>query len=294
MKKPKIIVILGPNAAGKTSLSIGLAKKFNGEIVSADSRQVYRGLNLGSGKVTKKEMASVTHYLLDVASPKRTYTVAHFKRDALAALQKIYGKNKIPLLVGGTGFYIDAVAKNITLPKVKPDKKLRARLETKTVQELLTRLKKLDPQRAKNIDPQNKRRLIRAVEVARALGKVPKLKTESPFDVLYLGVWRDREELKKRIHQRLLERVKQGMIQEVKRLHQQGVSWKRLEDFGLEYRYLAYFLQKKMTREHALEELERAIWRFAKRQWTWFNRNKKIHWIKNHPEARKLVKDFLQ
>ncbi|PJE59859.1 MAG: tRNA (adenosine(37)-N6)-dimethylallyltransferase MiaA [Candidatus Portnoybacteria bacterium CG10_big_fil_rev_8_21_14_0_10_44_7] len=291
--KPKLIVIVGPNSAGKTSLSIGLAKKFDGEVISADSRQVYQRLDIGSGKVTKKEMGNIPHYLLDVCHPKEVYTVAHFKEDADVALKQIYAKNKIPLLVGGTGFFIDAVVQNLEIPPVKPDKKLRQALERKTASQLFAQLKKLDSQRAQNIDPQNRRRLIRSIEIAKALGSVPPTKAASPFDVLYLGVWREKDELKKRIHVRLLQRINEGMIEEVKNLRKLGLSWRRLDDLGLEYRYISYYLTRKIDYAEMLGGLERAIWRFAKRQWTWFKRNRQIHWIKKTGEAEKLVKRFL-
>ncbi len=292
--KPKLVVILGPTSSGKTSLSVKLAKKFNGEIVSADSRQVYRGLDLSSGKVTQKEMQNIPHYLLDVADPKKVYTVAHFKKDAATALGKIYAKNKLPILIGGTGFYIDAVTQDTVLPKVKPDLKLREKLEKKTAQQLFALLKKLDPQRSATIDSQNKRRLVRALEIVQALGKVPKLQEKnSKFDLLYLGVSRSKEELKRRIHDRLQERISQGMIEEIAKLHQQKVSWQRLEDLGLECRYIARFLQNKITLEEMLDELERATWRYAKRQETWFKRNQETRWVKNYQKAEKLIKKFL-
>jgi len=292
--KPKLIVIVGSTSAGKTSLSVALAEKFGGEIISADSRQVYRGFDLGSGKVTEEEMRGIPHHLLDVADPKKIYTAAHYKKDVKKALAEIYGRNKIPLLVGGTGFYIDAVVKDLTVPRVKPDKKLRALLEKESAARLFARLKKADRERAKTIDPKNKRRLIRALEIVRKLGQVPKIKTASPFEVLSLGIKRENEELKKRIRRRILDRMDQGMLEEVKNLRQNGVSWKRLYDLGLEYRYLSLHLRGRLTAEQMLDELERATWRFAKRQWTWFKRDKKIHWIKTTKEAEKLVKHFLQ
>lgn len=292
--KPKLIVILGPTSSGKTGLSVELAKKFKAEIISADSRQVYRGLDLSSGKVTPEETEGIPHYLLDVASPKKVYTVAHFKKDADIALKKIYAKNKLPILIGGTGFYIDAVVQDAVLPKVKPDLALREKLEKKSAPRLFSLLEKQDPQRAATIDSHNKRRLVRALEIIRALGKVPKLQKKNlKFNVLYLGVSRSKEELKSRIHDRLLERISQGMIDEVAGLHRRGVSWQRLDDLGLECRYIARFLQNKITKEEMLDELERAIWRYAKRQDTWFKRNKKIHWVKNYKEAARLTEKFL-
>jgi len=291
----KLIVIVGPNASGKTSLSIKLAEKFNGEIISADSRQVYKGMDIGTGKITKKEMKNIPHYLLDVASPKRKFTAAQYKKLSQKAIEKIFKKEKIPFIVGGTGFYIQAVIDNIAIPEVKPDWQLRKKLEKLKKEELFKKLKKLDPQRAKNIDQNNKRRIIRAIEIVLKTKKpVPKLKkTKSPFDFLILGLKRNFNDLKKRIEKRLKMRLKQGMIAEVKKLKKSGLSWKRLEEFGLEYRYIALYLQKKLSYQEMISKLQKEIERYAKRQMTWFKRDKRIKWIKNYKEAERLVKKFL-
>jgi len=291
----KLIVIVGPNASGKTDLSIKLAEKFNGEIISADSRQVYKGMDIGTGKITKKEMKNIPHYLLDVASPKRKFTAAQYKKLSQKAIEKIFKKEKIPFIVGGTGFYIQAVIDNIAIPEVKPDWQLRKKLEKLKKEELFKKLKKLDPQRAKNIDQNNKRRIIRAIEIVLKTKKpVPKLKkTKSPFDFLILGLKRNFNDLKKRIEKRLKMRLKQGMIAEVKKLKKSGLSWKRLEEFGLEYRYIALYLQKKLSYQEMISKLQKEIERYAKRQMTWFKRDKRIKWIKNYKEAERLVKKFL-
>src|SRR3989338_8024568 len=173
----KIIVILGPTASGKSALGVKLAKKINGEIISADSRQVYKGLDIGSGKITKKEMRGVPHHCIDIVSPKKIFTVVDFKKCADKAIEKNFAKNKTPIIVGGTGLYIQAIVDNIVLPEVKPNWKLRKELEKKTTEEMFKMLKKLDPERAKNIDAKNPRRLIRAIEIAKSLGKMPKLKS---------------------------------------------------------------------------------------------------------------------
>ncbi|MEK7178228.1 MAG: tRNA (adenosine(37)-N6)-dimethylallyltransferase MiaA, partial [Patescibacteria group bacterium] len=253
---PKIIVILGPTASGKTSLSIKIAlrlssgqtkKEFgiNGaEVISADSRQVYKGMDIGTGKITKKEMAKIPHYLLDVASPKKQFTVAHYKKLSEKAIKKIHSHGKTPIICGGAGFYIQTITDNIAIPEVKPDAKLRTTLEKKSTKELFNRLKKLDPRRAKNIDKNNRRRLIRALEIIIKSGeKVPILKSEPKYKALIIGIKRNAKELKKLIKTRLLKRLKRGMIKEIINLKKSGLSWKRLEDFGLEYRYVAYYLQ---------------------------------------------------
>jgi len=294
-QKNKLIVILGPTASGKTDLSIKLAKRFNGEVISADSRQVYKGMDIGSGKITKKEMRGIPHYLLDIASPKRKFTVVQYKNLALKAIKKIQRENNLPILVGGTGFYIQSVIDNVIIPSIKPDWKLRKELERKSIQELFKMLKKLDPRRAKTIESKNKRRLVRALEIVIKTKKpVPLLKKNKPqFDVLIIGVKRNKQELKQKIRERLLKRLRTGMINEVKNLKKSGVSWKRLEEFGLEYRFIAQYLQKKITKEEMIDRIQIEIEHFAKRQMTWFKRDKRIKWIKNLQESGKLVKNFL-
>lgn len=292
--KKKLIVILGPTASGKTDLSIKLAKKFNGKVVSADSRQVYKGMDIGTGKVTKKEMQGIPHYLLDVASPKRKFSVAQYQKLALKAINKIHKKGQVPFLVGGTGFYIQAVVDGIVIPEVKPDWKLRKKLERKNTRELFKMLKKLDPRRAKNIDKNNPRRLIRAIEIATNLGTVPPLSLKKPdFDVLMIGIKKSPTELKELIRKRLLKRLKAGMIEEVKNLKKSGISWERLEEFGLEYRYISRYLQEKLEYNEMVEKLQKEIEHYAKRQMTWFKRDKRIKWIKNYKKAEKLTEGFL-
>lgn len=291
----KLIVILGPTASGKTDLSIKLAKKFNGEVISADSRQVYKGMDIGTGKITEKEMMGIPHYLLDVASPKKIFTVADYKKLAEKLIDKILKKGKIPFIVGGTGFYIDAVLGNASIPEVKPDWKLRKKLGKKSVEGLYKMLKKLDPERAKLIDKYNPRRLIRAIEIVLKTKKpVPEIKSQSPvFDVLYIGVKRNKKELEKLIEKRLIKRLESGMLNEAKRLRKTGVSFKRMEEFGLEYRYMAYYLQKKISYDEFITRLNKEIEHYAKRQMTWFKKNKQIKWVKNYKEALYLLTRFL-
>ena len=171
--KPKIVVVLGPTSSGKSALAVEIARKFNGEVISADSRQVYKGLNIGTGKITKKEMKGVPHYLLDVASAKKRFTVADFKILTEKTIDEILSRGKLPIICGGTGFYIEAVTKGITPPEVLPNKKLRAELEDKTNEQLFEILSKLDSKRAKNIDRNNPHRMIRSIELATVLGAVP-------------------------------------------------------------------------------------------------------------------------
>ncbi len=294
-KQEKLIVVLGPTASGKSEIGVRLARKFNGEVISADSRQVYIGMDFGTGKITKKEMKGIPHHLLDIASPKRKFTVAQYQKKAIDAIGKIHENYKVPILIGGTGFYIDAVIKGQSFPKIKPDWKLRTKLEKLKTEELFNRLKKIDPRRARTIDNKNRRRLIRALEIITITKKpIPALKEKQPlFDTLILGIKKKPQEIKKLIKNRLLKRLEEGMINEVRRLRRAGVSWKRLEEFGLEYRWVGRWLQRKITYQEMLTSLQKEIEHYAKRQMTWFKRNKKTHWVKNYKEAKILARQFL-
>lgn len=291
----KLIVVVGPTASGKSALAVLLAQQFNGEIISADSRQVYRGMNLGTGKVTKKEMEGVPHHLLDVADPKRTFTASHYARIGRKVIKDIIARGKTPIVCGGTGFYIRALVDGLIIPDAKPNPKLRKLLATKTTEELFGMLKIADPDRAATIDPKNPRRLVRALEIIDALGKVPTLKKEPlPYPTLFIGIAKNQDILKKLVEVRLEKRIKMGMLTEIKRLHTQGVSWKRLESFGLEYRYGAFLLQKKIDKKTFMRELTKQIIDYSKRQITWFKPDERIHWITTSSEATKRVKEFLQ
>ena len=291
----KLIVILGPTASGKTGLSVKLAKKFKGEVVSADSRQVYKRMDIGSGKVTKKEMAGIPHHLLDVANPKIRFSAAQYQKLALKAIKKIQKKNKVPFLVGGTGFYIQSVVDGIVIPEVKPDWRLREKLSKIALPELFKQLKSLDPARAAVIDQNNPRRIIRALEIVIKLNRpVPTLSQKEPrFDTLILGVKKDQGDLKTLIHKRLIKRLKNGaMINEVKKLHK-SLSWKRLEEFGLEYRFVAQYLQGNISYQEMTDNIQKESEHYAKRQMTWFKRDKRIKWVKSRKEAEKLINNFL-
>jgi tRNA dimethylallyltransferase len=303
--KKKLIVILGPTASGKSELAIKLVKKlapyrnevsgagFNGEIVSADSRQVYKGMDIGTGKVTKKEMRGIPHYLLDVASPKRRFTVTQYRKLALKAINKIFKKGKIPILCGGTGFYIQAVVDGIIIPEVPPDWKLRKELEKKTVKELYQILKKIDPQRAKTIEKKNPRRLIRAIEIAKKIGRVPILKKKPlPYPILMIGIKKENSEVE--IEKRFFKWLKQGFLREVQKLRKIGLTWRRIEEFGIHYRTAALYLQGKISDAEFIKKSLIELKNYAKRQMTWFKRDKRIIWVKNQKEAEKLVKEFLK
>src|SRR3989344_7108043 len=240
----KILVIVGPTASGKSDLAFKIARKFNVEIISADSRQVYRGMDIGTGKVSKKEQRFIPHHLIDVASPKKQFTADDFKKSGQKAIKEILAKNKVPLIVGGTGFYIDVLIGKILVAEVPPNQKLRKRFGKLSAEHLLKMLRKLDPERAKTIDPKNKCRIIRALEIVLTTGKpVPSPTLSIKYEVLWLGLNPGKEKLAVTIKQRLDDRLKKGMIGEIKNLRKQGISWKRLDDFGLEYRWISRWLK---------------------------------------------------
>lgn len=266
--KPKVIVVLGQTATGKSNLAIKIAKQVNGEIISADSRQVYKGLDVGTGKISKKEMYGIPHHLLDVANPKNKFTVAEYQKLAILAMTDIIKRGKVPIICGGTGFYIDAITKGIIFPEVPPNLKLRKILEKKSETELLKILKKLDLTRAKTIDAKNKVRLIRAIEIAKALGKVPKT-TEAtpPYAFKKIGLYLPTDKLKKKVEKRVKKMFQVGLLNEIKKLKKTGISKKRLKEFGFEYN------------EPTPEKVISKTLKYAKRQMTWFKRDKEIKWF---------------
>lgn len=291
----QIVVILGPTASGKSDLAIRLAQKFNGEVVSADSRQVYRGLDLGTAKVRPEEMKGIPHHLIDVASPRRIFTAYHYQKLGRLAIQKILKKGKLPIVCGGTGFYIDSLIYDYKLPPVAPQKELRKKLEKQTPDLLFSQLKRLDPERAAEIDPKNKRRLIRALEIVITTGRpVPKIKPKQIYDVLKIGINLPKEKLRSKINERLEHRLRQGMIEEVRQLHEQGLSFQRMEELGLEYRYISRYLKNLINYEELVDILKKENWHYAKRQLTWFKKDKEIRWINNYQEAEKLVDAFVR
>lgn len=281
MKKQQIIVILGPTASGKSDLAVKIARKLNGEVISADSRQVYEGLDIGSGKITKKEMMGIPHHLLSVASPKGVFTAERYRKLGKSAIRKILAKGKLPIICGGTGLYIDTLIYDYDFPKVPPQTKLRAELEELSTIRLFARISRLDPATAKRIDKNNRRRLIRAIEIVEYTGKpIPPIVKHSPYDVIKIGIAINNGKLKENIKRRLEKRLKIGMIKEVERLHKQGLSWKRLDDLGLEYRYISRYLRGLITLDQMKESILKESYQYAKRQMTWFKRDPNIIWKK--------------
>jgi tRNA dimethylallyltransferase len=304
----KIVLVLGPTSSGKTGLGVRLADKFDGEIVSADSRQVYKGMDIGTGKdlpeyEIKKinKTKKIKYHLIDVASPKSEYSLAKYQKMAQLAIKDIIQRGKLPVVVGGSGLHLQSLFDDYQLSDIGPDKELRAKLEKKTVKQLFDKLLVINKNFAKklnNSEKNNKRRLIRYLEI---LGKEktwrPKTK-KSVYNFLFLGLDLPKEKLEERIKKRLDDRLEEGLIDEVKRLHREGVSWKRLERLGLEYRFVSFYLQDKMDYETMTEKLFIAIRQFAKKQRSWSRRlekqGKKINWVKSKKEAEELVRKFLK
>lgn len=285
-QKPQVYVVCGPTATGKSDYAVELALQIEGEVISADSRQIYRGMDLGTGKITHDEMKGVPHHLLDIRDPNENFSVEEFQKLTFEKIEEILTRGKAPIICGGTGFFIQSVVDNIIFPIAPANPELRAELETKDLAELLEILKTIPREESAKIDTDNKRRVIRAIEIGRALGKIPSTKYgEQKYNFEMIGLDKPDAELQERIAKRLNARIEAGMIEEVKKLHDQGISWARLENFGLEYRYIAQFLQNKIT-EKGLpadeawmkEILLTKIWQYTKRQRTWFKRDKRIKW----------------
>jgi len=276
-----LAVILGTNASGKSDLGIRLASHFGGEVVSADSRQIYRGLDLGTGKITPAQAGTVKHHLIDVADVSEYFTLAQYQRAAYSAIDSIGQAGKLPFLVGGTGLYLSAVVEGYELVDVPPNDSLRAELERLPLPQLVERLEKSDPEAAARIDKNNPRRLIRAIEIAAAGRAHAAARKSSPrYDCLQLGLTWPRELLEERIKKRLQARLAGGMLDEVAGLRSRGVSDTRLDKLGLEYRYVTRYLRGEIsTLEDLRLQLATAIRHFAKDQLTWFKRDRRIIWL---------------
>ncbi|MBI4458085.1 tRNA (adenosine(37)-N6)-dimethylallyltransferase MiaA [Candidatus Uhrbacteria bacterium] len=303
--KPKLVVIVGPTASGKSDLAIAVAKKFGGEIISADSRQLYRGLEIGAaiepGRWTKRgakrvyAARGVAHHLTAFRSPAKPLTAAEYKKSALSAIGDILKRGKLPILVGGTGLYVNAVVDNFSIPEVAPDPALRQRLEKLSSPALYARLQKKDPIYAAKIPPQNRRYMIRALEVIQTTGRPfseLQKKGEPLFTTLLLGVERPRVELYRRIERRVDAMMKRGLLQEAKKLGRL-YGWSNQVLSSLGHRQLGLALQGKIPLEEAVLMVKRDTRRYAKRQMGWFRRDARIIWLKSSQEAEKLVKRFL-
>lgn len=291
----KLLVICGPTAVGKSSLAVDIAQQYDGEVVSADSRQVYHNLDIATGKITGDEMQGVPHHLLDVADPQARFSVHDYKGLADEAVFDIQVRDKLPILCGGTGFYIQAVVDDITLPNVPPNEDLRKKLRQRSTESLYDELKEKDPRRAEDIDENNPVRLIRALEIVDELGKVPELEKQERFETLQIGLNRPDKELKQRIIKRTKKRLEQGMIAEAEQLRTEGLSSERMHDLGLEYEHLADYLENKVSKQELFENVVRSDWQYAKKQRTWFQKDDRVEWF--HPnndrkDINKMVNQF--
>ena len=299
MSLPKLVVITGPTASGKTALSLRLAKRFNGEIISADSQQIYRGMDIGTAKAPKKELKSVPHHLIDIRDPNQSYTLAQFKTDATYAIKQIQRRGRIPFLVGGTALYIWAILENPEIPEVKPNRKLRSLLERQLshrgVSYLYKKLVQQDPEAVYIIDPKNPRRIIRALEIMHATGKpfsATRKKGPKLFDTLVLGLTTQPAKLKKQIDKRAAGQIKDGLVSEVKKLVKKYGKNKQAFD-AIGYREIISYLNGQISRAEALKQIQNNTWHFAGRQMTWFKKLP-IRWIKVQSEAEKKIKNFLK
>jgi len=299
MKTPsvnkKLIVIVGPTASGKSMLAIRLARKLNGEIISADSRQVYKGLEIGSGAVTIRERAKIPHHLIGFVNPKRTFTAAEYKKLARREVERVWKRGRLPILAGGAGLYVRATVDGLIMPEVKPNPKLRKELGRKGTAELSRMLKKADRRRWEEIDKKNPRRLIRALEIAETLGKVPKMKFDPlKAEILLIGTTPEKKRLETAIRERVRKMVRGGLVRETKKLLGSGVSGRRIREFGFEYADTLDFMEGKTGSEKELRDtITRDTLRYAKRKMTWFKNDNRIHWIKSPKEALDLASKFL-
>ena len=274
---PKVVAVVGTNASGKSALGIDLAKKYGAEIISADSRQVFRGLDLGSGKVTPEETQGVPHHLIDVREPNEFFSMADFQRLSYQAIDDIRGRGKLPMIVGGTGLYVDSVLDGYLLSDKEPDLAYRAELEKLTTPQLYDMLLALKPD--VQVEKNNRNRVMRIIErIHDGDDAVPG--KQARFDSLRLGVSWPREVVNRRIDERLERRLEQGMIEEVQRLMDEGATTEFLLGLGLEYKFITQYLIGEIPdRQVMLDRLAIAIKQFAKRQMTWFRRNPEIVWL---------------
>ena len=301
MMKPKVVVIVGPTASGKTAVSIELAKKLNGEIISADSMQIYKEMNIGSAKPTEDEKQGIYHHMIDVVEPTENFNVAKYKEMAEECIEKILAKGKLPIIVGGTGLYISTLTNGIEFSEIESDEEYRKELENISLQEngveiLFEKLKAVDPEAANVIDKNNVRRVIRALEIYKVTGKTKtQVDKESikelKYDYLIFGMLWDRQELYDRIDKRVDIMVDMGLVDEVENLYKKGISSTAIQ--GLGYKEIIEYLEKKVTLEEAIEKIKQETRRYAKRQMTWFKRDKKIVWI-NAKNKEDVVEDICQ
>lgn len=300
MEKPKVIVICGPTASGKTALSIKLAKKINGEIISSDSMQIYKDMDIGTAKPSREEMDGIPHHLIDFVEPNQRYSVAEFKKDAESAIEEILSKGKTPIIVGGTGLYVDSLIYGIEYQDIQLDEKYRQELEQRAKNEGLEKLyeeaRQIDPQAMGKISANDKKRILRVLEIYKATGKN---KTEQEkesrkngvkYDYKVFAINWDREILYERINKRVDIMIEQGLIQEVEQLLEKYNEFPTAMQ-GLGYKEVVEYLQGITTKEEMIEKIKMETRRYAKRQITWFKKNKQTIWIA-HNDLQKILDEI--
>lgn len=288
MNKPKVIVICGPTASGKTKLGIELAKKINGEIISGDSMQIYKDMNIGTAKPNKDEMQGIKHYLIDYISPEQRYSVADFKKDAISAIEEIVKKQKVPIIVGGTGLYIDSLVKGIEYNDIKVDLEYRKKLETISEKHgldfLYNEAIKIDKEAMNKISHSDKKRIFRVLELYNATGKTKtqiekeSREKENPYNYIVFGIQMDRDLLYSRINMRVDKMIESGLINEVKYILEKYKNFPTAMQ-GLGYKEVKEYLDGNLSKEEMIEKIKTETRRYAKRQMTWFRRNKDIIWL---------------
>ena len=298
MEKPKVIVICGPTASGKTKLSIELAKKINGEIISADSMQIYKDMNIGTAKVEPKEMQGIKHYLVDFVLPNERYSVAEFKKDAEIAIEEILQKGKIPIIVGGTGLYIDSLIYGIEYSDIKIDEEYRKELEKiceeQGLETLYKKAQEIDFKAVEKISPNDKKRIMRILEIYKATGKtktqqeIESRKNGVKYDYKVFAIDMDREKLYKRINNRVDIMLEKGLICEVEELLEKYDSFPTAMQ-GLGYKEVVEYLKKEITKEEMIEKIKMESRRYAKRRLTWFRKNKEIVWLNGLDDINKNI-----
>lgn len=303
MQKEKVIVICGPTASGKTALSIELAKKINGEIVSCDSMQIYKEMDIGTAKPTIEEMQGIRHYLIDFVSPNERYSVADYKKDAKESIKEILKKGKVPIIVGGTGLYVDSLIYEIEYPNIEFDEKYRQELEKKVKQDgledLYQQAKKIDPEAIKKISKNDKKRILRILEIYHATGKNKteqereSRKKEVEYDYRIFALDWEREKLYQRINKRVDIMIEKGLIEEVKQIYQKYEKFPTAMQ-GLGYKEVIEYLDKKITKEEMIEKIKQETRRYAKRQLTWFRKNKQTIWLNAQNELEYNLKLILE
>lgn len=294
---PKLIVIVGPTASGKTKLALELAQRYDGEIISTDSRAIYRGMNIGSAKPNVDEQSLVPHHMIDIAEPDQTISLSDFKAQAITAIHDILKRDKLPFLVGGTALYIYAIIENWQIPEVPPNPVLRHELEKKDISELWHQLLQQDPEASTIVDSKNKRRIIRALEIIDATGKkFTSQRTLGPrlFDSLLIGLNPDEARLRHNIAQRTNDMLAQGLIAEVQQLLDKGYDKKLPALSGIHYKEVIDYLDGLISQDELIKQINDHDYQLTRRQLTWFKRDKNIVWVNSAKEAEQAINQFLK